>query len=449
MVGILASAMAPNKWVFLAARTLTGACIGVNYGPTTLYATEFAESKYRVVGMAVMVMSAFSSSATVNLLAYFLLNTIGWRWFILVVSIPIIPALVLTAILPESPRYLCVSGKVDELKKALSFMARLNNFKLDDDVEVVVYQNEELGSYSMLFNETNKRTVISLSVAYSANIFLGYGLIVFPPLFFSSKYCGTATIAPEHRCQMLTQEDLWNLSLSSGAAIIGGIVGFLSASYIGRVIPLRVGNFAVLACLLALLICINHFITFTTVSLLKLTDATVNTLLLIVPPEAFATCLRATAIGFIQSWGKLGGVFGLVRYSYHYLHLTHGDAQNFCSSRGGNLACPQDAIQQARILDTIRGNSWLGVVDVDEDGVYRCLGDNTITPFTNWYLRKFGRTSRPEPDNMTDRMKPGASYVQIIYDPQRPWRHGKWIDRGAPQYEFVVKSNFVCENPVW
>ena len=42
-------------------------------------------------------------------------------------------------------------------------------------------------------------------------------------------------------------------------------------------------------------------------------------------------------------------------------------------------------------------------------------------------------------------MKPGASYVQILYDSLRSWRHGKWIDRGSPQYEFVVKSAFVCE----
>ena len=88
------------------------------------YATEYAESKFRAVGIYVLILACFVGCAAVNVLAFFLLNAIGWRWFIVVVSLPIIPALILTAILPESPRYLCVSGKDEQLKKALVFMAR-------------------------------------------------------------------------------------------------------------------------------------------------------------------------------------------------------------------------------------------------------------------------------------------------------------------------------------
>eukprot|EP00116_Pleurobrachia_bachei_P009029 sb/3469291/ len=189
-------------------------------------------------------------------------------------------------------------------------MARLNKVKLEDNVEVVVYQNEELGSYNMLFNETNKRSVISLSVVYFATMFLEFGLIIFLPLFFSAKYCGTGSVTPKHDCTMLTQDDLWKLSLSSVAAIFGSLIGFLCASYIGRLIPLRVASVLTLACLLGLLICISNAVTLTIVSGLKLAEASVNTLLWIIVPESFATCLRFTAIGFINSWGKLGGVVG-------------------------------------------------------------------------------------------------------------------------------------------
>eukprot|EP00116_Pleurobrachia_bachei_P003743 sb/3464005/ len=293
LISALLSATAPNKWVFL-----------------SVSLRNIAESKYRAAGISVLMLACFVGCAAVNVLAYFLLNAIGWRWFILVVSIQIIPALVLTAAFPESPRYLCVSGKVVELNKALEYMARVNNVKLEDDVEVVVHQNEELGSYNMLFNEANKRSVISLSVVYFANIFLEFGLWIFLPLFFSSKYCGTGSVTPKRDCTMLTQEDLWKLSLSSIAAIFGSLIAFLCASYIGRLIPLRVAMGLVLACLLGLLICISNAVTFGIVSALKLTEAVVNTLLWIIIPESFATCLRATAIGFINSWGKLGGVIG-------------------------------------------------------------------------------------------------------------------------------------------
>lgn len=135
-----------------------------------------------------------------------------------------------------------------------------------------------------------------------------------------------------------------------------------------------------------------------------------------------------------------------MRYSYHRTRVTHGAAQSYCRSQGGDLGCPRSQLQQTRILDTIRSNSWLGLVDVDEEGVWRCVGDESLPTYTNWY-QGFGRGAVPEPDNMTDRRKPGAGYVQILHDPDRSWRHGRWIDRGAPQYEYAIRSPFVCEYP--
>ena len=133
-----------------------------------------------------------------------------------------------------------------------------------------------------------------------------------------------------------------------------------------------------------------------------------------------------------------------MRYSYFSSRVTHGSAQSHCRSLGGDLACPRSQLQQTQILEVVKSNSWLGMVDVDEEGVWRCVGDDSLITFTHWY-QGFGRGAVPEPDNMTDRRKPGAGYVQILYDPDRRWRHGRWIDRGAPQYEFVVRSAFVCE----
>lgn len=49
---------------------------------------------------------------------------------------------------------------------------------------------------------------------------------------------------------------------------------------------------------------------------------------------------------------------------------------------------------------TLRGNAWLGVVDVDEEQVYTCIGEEgRALTYTNWYQR-FGIWAVPEPDNM-------------------------------------------------
>ena len=42
----------------------------------------------------------------------------------------------------------------------------------------------------------------------------------------------------------------------------------------------------------------------------KMFSAFVNTTLWIMIPESFPTCIRSTATGFINSCGKIGGVFG-------------------------------------------------------------------------------------------------------------------------------------------
>ncbi|XP_063680252.1 putative transporter svop-1 [Bolinopsis microptera] len=309
MVAATAGAVSPNEWVFLLTRVLTGACVGVNISCIACYCTEFSESRYRAHGSFIFSVSMKLGKVGVNVLAYLLLHVIGWRWFIIVCTIQAVPTLVMIIILPESPRYLCANGQQDKAMKAIRCLARLNGKELSDDLQVVCCSDQDSGSYSKLLSKEHKKSVIALSVIYFSNIFVEYGLITLLPLLFSSDICG-AGVAPEHICQNLSQEDLAKLSIVTSTQIVAAVGALILALTVNRLVPLRVAiGFAVLS-MMCFFVCVGPVFTLLTSVVIKMCIAVSNTLIWIMMPESFPTDIRSTAIGFINGWGKLGGLLG-------------------------------------------------------------------------------------------------------------------------------------------
>ena len=309
LLAAIGGAFSPNKWVFLATRLMTGACIGINISCIVCFGTEIAENKYRTLGPMMFVFPAFVGILLVNGVAFIALQAVGWRWLIILVSIPTLPALMLILFLPESPRYLCVSGQQERTMKALEFMAKLNGTELPPDVEVVHFEGEDLGSYSMIMDKTHRKSTIPLSVLYFSNIFLEFGLIVFLPLLYSSGTCGASQAATVD-CKPLTQSDLLDLIYATSGSLVGTIVGLLSVQHIGRLIPIRISNLLMIMTLATLFFCVNHTFTLVTTTMVKIVEAFINVAIWVMMPESFPTNIRSTAMGFINGCGKVGGVLG-------------------------------------------------------------------------------------------------------------------------------------------
>ena len=309
LLAAIGGALSPNKWVFLATRLVTGASIGINWSCINCYSTEVAESKHRATGIIILVLSSFGGIMAVSGVAFVVLHAVGWRWLIIIVSLPALPALALILTLPESPRFLCVSGQQDKAMKAVRFMAGLNKKVLPDDVQMICYEGEELGSYSTLLDEDNRKSIIALSVLYFNDIFLEYGIIALLPLMLSSSFCGPSG-TPEHKCQLLSQEDLLKVTVAGACSLVGSTAAFFSMQQVGRLIPLRVASAIMFVSVGGLFVCINNSVTFVTVLVVKLMESSVITIVIVMIPESFSTNIRSTATGFINGWGKIGGVLG-------------------------------------------------------------------------------------------------------------------------------------------
>ena len=306
----ITSALAPNKWVFIVARSVTGACIGTNVNCILCYATEFSESKDRLIGMTVFNIVTSSAAALVNLIAWLMLNNIGWRWFVIVMSLPFIPALALTFFLPGSPRYFLVSGQEDKALQSVIFMAKLNKKHLPSDLKLTCSRNEDLGSCSLIFGSQYRRSLVTLSVLYFCNVLIGYAFFLYQPLVIKNGCSPGSRNQSTRTCSSLDQEELIKLLISTILLVVGNILATVSAAFLGRRLSLRVPGFFLMIVIAAMFFCVNSTVTIFLISGVNFFGGFINAILWIMFPETFPTNIRTTATGFINGCGKIGGVLG-------------------------------------------------------------------------------------------------------------------------------------------
>ena len=299
-----------NKYMFLFWRGIAGACIGANFATVVVYSTEFSPNKYRTVGPLISILGSYMSMFAVNFIGYFALNSLGWRWLIIIITIPVVPAFILLIIMPESPRYLCVSGQSERALEAVKFMAKINRVELPVNLKVFCHQGAELGSFkTLLGSEVHRKPALLLSTMYFANDFMETGLLVFLPLAFISNFCGQNGAPPDrNRCLPLSQDDLWKLSVSAIGSLVGCMAAYFVALSCGRLKPLRASHVIQVLVYTLMFICVNNLYLFGIASAVKIVNAFVCMMIFLIVPESFPTMIRNTATGMINSSGKLGAV---------------------------------------------------------------------------------------------------------------------------------------------
>lgn len=244
--------------------------------------------------------------------AYFFLNSLGWRWLIIIASFPIIPSLVLLMVLPESPRYLVVSGKQNEAYKAVKMMAEMNKVELDSSITIESRYSKDCGKVSLLFEPEYRKETILLAVIYFGNILVFLSLILFLPLAINSGFCGGNGVTPTYECKKLSQNSILKVAVVVSATIAGLIAAHVLSHVTGRILALRV--FSALAFLSSLLLykCFTKTLTVVIFYFLEFSSSGLNILVWIIILENYPTYIRTTASGFINFFGKIGGVMGVV-----------------------------------------------------------------------------------------------------------------------------------------
>ncbi|CAM0902686.1 unnamed protein product [Alopecurus aequalis] len=298
------SAFAPNYVSLMALRFLVG--IGLGGGPVLgSWFLEFVPAPTR--GTWMVIFSAFWTVGTIfeASLAWAVMPRFGWRWLLALSSVPSFLLLVFYAITPESPRFLCMKGRITEATDVLEKMARLNNVPMPSG-RLVSDKNIEL-------DEVSESATLLTSAAASD----GGGKEVendsikedegsnFGELSNGNRICAKQEVESVHSNNSSLYK---NVFISSFAEIPGSLVSALIVDRVGR--KLSMASMLFTGCVFLFPLVFSQADMLTRISLFgaRLCISASFTIVYIYAPEIYPTSVRTTGIGVASSVGRIGGI---------------------------------------------------------------------------------------------------------------------------------------------
>lgn len=327
----LLSTFSPNYVSLLILRCLVG--VGLGGGPVfSSWFLEFVPASHR--GKWMVVFSTFWTFGTIfeAALAWIVLPRLNWRWLLALSSLPSIAQLFFYWIVPESPRYLSMKGRITEAHNILEKIAQLNQSKLPPGMLVsdsTIGLDEEsapskytpllsstsklvsdcksgFSSFVMLFSSKLTRTTLLLWLLFFGNAFSYYGIILLTSELSSEEgRCGSTVLQSEN----LQNDSLYiNVFITSLAELPGILLSAVIVDRFGR--KLSMAFMFVLACIFLLPLVTRQRATLTTALLFGARMCSIGTFTVaaIYAPEVYPTAVRATGAGVASAVGRIGGM---------------------------------------------------------------------------------------------------------------------------------------------
>jgi len=288
----LLSAFSPSFTWLVILRTLTGFGVGgtlpVDYSIFAEYLPPRKRGRYLVLLESFWALGVVAAAG----LAWLIVPRLGWRWLLAVSALPGILIFFIRREIPESPRYLLVSGKPEQAREVLAQVAAANGRVLPD-LPLQSIQLTVRARATDLLKPNLRRTSLLLWLIWFALSLGYYGTFTWLPSFLGVKM-GTLDV----------YQNAFILALAQ-------LPGYFSAAYlvekIGRKRTLALyliasGVFTYLfaaASSLNWLVFMGVWMSFFTLGAWGATYA--------YTPEAYPTSLRATGMGAASAWTRIAG----------------------------------------------------------------------------------------------------------------------------------------------
>ncbi|MEP1448000.1 MAG: sugar porter family MFS transporter [Paraglaciecola sp.] len=209
-VSAIASAFAPNFLTLVLARMLGGLGVGAALIIAPMYIAEIGPAKYRgrmvslnqlniVLGISVafftnylILQAADSDTQWVQSLG---INHWNWRWMLGIEAIPALLYFVCLTIVPESPRWLMMKGRVQEanviLKQALGEQSAKQEIQeINNNINLV--QNQAKGAFMDLLKPSMRLVmIVGISIAILQQITGINAVFFYAPMIFEQTGLGT------------------------------------------------------------------------------------------------------------------------------------------------------------------------------------------------------------------------------------------------------------------
>ncbi|XP_068609303.1 synaptic vesicle 2-related protein-like [Brachionichthys hirsutus] len=325
----LLSAFAPTYFWILFLRCLVGFGIGGSSQAVTLY-SEFLPIKIR--GTCITMMSVFWAVGCVFevLLALWIMPKLGWRWLLIVSTLPPTIFICFCFWLPESPRFDLLTGNAERAMATLQRVAK-DNGKAMPPGKVTAHTQKDRGQIKDLLSPLYWRTTLLLWFIWFVIAFSYYGLVLLSSqLLQSGGLCGctvTQGAKAEPSCKYLTSDDYKGLLWTSLAEFPGALLILLVIDRIGRKKSEAICFFMFCLSILPLYACIGRVALTICISIARAFISGGTKVVVVYTSEAFPTESRALALGTCYGMANLGSLVTpfvsevMLRYSV-YLTLS-------------------------------------------------------------------------------------------------------------------------------
>lgn len=246
------------------------------------------------------------------------LYRLGWRVFLALASLPSWVGLVALFFSDESPRFLALSGRVDEAHEVLEKMAAANGRLLPTtQLKVASNQDKPSGRIIDLFHKSVVVRTLAIIFAWFVGGFTYYGavlvaselpLVTYPCLQNSSRSFEAQVGKDVSCCTHLDSQYFITQALSICGEFFGDLCLFFFPDLIGRVPSLYISFVMSAGCFFVLTFCMPIAVRRIVLFLLRcVTSFSINVFYIYVP-EVYPTSIRSTGTGFTNLFARIGGL---------------------------------------------------------------------------------------------------------------------------------------------
>ncbi|XP_073308365.1 organic cation/carnitine transporter 7-like [Primulina huaijiensis] len=325
------SAFAPNYISLVLFRMVVG--IGLGGGPVySAWFLEFVPVQNR--GIWMVIFATFWTVGTIleASLAWIIMPRLGWRWLLVLSSVPCFGALVFYFLTVESPRYLYMNGRITDAQNILRKMAAMNQkelpsgtlvsdqmaepdeeFTASEDAHflsagkknIAIYKRGFSSILTLLSSDLLKTTLL-LWVVFFGNTFSYYGIV----LLTSELSSGHIICSPInlHSHKLMDSSAYFNVFITSFAELPGLILAAVIVDKIGRRISMVLTYTFCFIFLLPLAFCQNELLTTCMLFGARMCVIGAFTVAGIYCPEIYPTSVRSTGYGVANSVGRIAGM---------------------------------------------------------------------------------------------------------------------------------------------
>ena len=182
-IGSFLCGIADNYWMMIIFRFITGFGLGGELPAASTLVSELSPLKSR--GRNVIILESFWAWGWIlaSMVAYLVIPAYGWRMAFFIGAVPALFAAILRFKIPESPRYLELSGQRDKALKVITDMENAADVRFDgEDTPLKVSEKKAwYEEFKMLWSRANLRTTTVLWIIWFGINFGYYGFVLWTP----------------------------------------------------------------------------------------------------------------------------------------------------------------------------------------------------------------------------------------------------------------------------